>query len=129
VREHLIRLRGGWELHDPAAADPGPTRLTLPTVWDARHASRPLRLVRKFRGPKVGNARIDLAIEAVHGLRAMSLNGEPLGFDVSATGPRAVALPPLRERNELELVLELAVENAGDGPPWGRIALVIHEHE
>jgi hypothetical protein len=117
VPEHLIRLRGGWELHDLDGEPSNATPLTLPVAWEPRPTPRRLRLVRKFGRPKTGRAR--LVLEAVEGLRAMTLNGESLALDAE--------LPPLRDRNIL--VLDVVIEAASEesAAPWGRIGLLIAE--
>ncbi|APW63032.1 hypothetical protein [Paludisphaera borealis] len=123
--EHLIRLRGGWKLHDLDAEASNATPLTLPVAWESRPVPRRLRLVRKFGRPKIGRAR--LVLEAVEGLRAMTLNDDSLAVDAAPPGRLDVDLPPLGERNVL--VLDVVIESASDEPasPWGNIALAISE--
>ena len=123
--EHRIRLRGGWELREPDSASSGPTPLTLPIAWAPHPSPRRLRLVRKFGAPAAD--RVQLALEAVEGLRAMTLNGAPLAFEATATDRLVVDLPPLTERNVLTLDVERAGPSTEPSAPWGRIALVIAE--
>lgn len=125
MAEHLIRLRGGWELLDLDADASHATPLTLPVVWEPRPAPRRLRLVRKFGKPRVGRAR--LVLEAVAGLRAMTLNGGSLAIDPEPTGRLNVELPPLGERNVL--ALDVVIDGPSDEPTpdWGSIALSISD--
>jgi len=125
VPEHLIRLRGGWELRDHEAAISEPTPLTLPIAWEPHTSPRRLGLVRKFGRPHTG--RIQLILEAVEGLRSMTLNGESLAFDASSDGRLVVDLPPLRERNVLTLDVEIDAPSSDPSAPWGSIALSIAE--
>jgi hypothetical protein len=123
--EHLIRLRGGWELHDPGASTSGWSSLTLPIAWEPRSGSRRLRLVRKFGRPSA--SRVRLVLEAVEGLYAITLNGEPLAFDAASPARIVVENPPLLDRNVL--ALDVAFEGPSDEPttPWGNVALAVSE--
>jgi len=125
VPEHLIRLRGGWELLDADDANSTPSPLTLPTAWAPHPAPRRLRLVRKFGAPAAD--RVRLALEAVEGLRAITLNGVPLAFDATSADRLVVDLPPLGDRNVLTLDVDLAGPSTVPSPLWGRIALAIAE--
>ena len=121
--EHLIRLRGGWELRDADAATSTPTPLTLPISWPPQPSQRRLRLVRKFGAPAA--ERIRLVLEAVEGLQAMTLNGVPLVLNPAATDRLVVDLPPLTSRNVLLLDVDLSASSTEPSAPWGRIALVV----
>lgn len=123
--EHLIRLRGGWELSDPDAATSASTPLTLPISWAPQPSPRRLRLVRRFGAPAAD--RVRLVLEAVEGLRAMTLNGVPLVFDPAATDRLVADLPPLANRNVLTLDIDLAGRSTEPSAPWGHIALVLAE--
>ena len=116
--EHLIRLRGAWEHHDPA----GPRRLDLPTVWPPGLAS-PLTLTRRFRQPPLGPAEtISLRLEAVPGLNSARINGVELAGPDAGTSSLEIPLQGLTATN----LLSLKVDPARVGTePWGAIALVI----
>ena len=125
--EHPIRLRGGWELHPPTAGGV-PEKVALPLDgWPPQWG--PARLVRRFQTPPLDPDRetLWLRLDAVPGLRAVTLNGHPLATDPLSG---ATVLLPLgaacSTRNVLELVVEpcrAAVDR--DLSPWGEIALVV----
>jgi hypothetical protein len=122
MSEHLIRLRGGWEWHEPGA-DPS-RRVTLPMTWPAGLSGR-VRLVRSFHRPPFDPARETLAIglESVAGLVLVRLNDRELAWpDAGVTALRLPLDDPLPPRNVLELEVEPPVVGV---EPWGTIALVI----
>ena len=138
--DHLIRLRGAWELidadaHAEVAAEAAgdlPARLTLPVAWPAGSARR-LRLVRKFGRPAHDPAHesLLLALDRVPGLRGIWLNGLRLTIPDPASGRLEIPVDRLSERNELVLDVEPPAHPPGDSSPpalWGEIALVIR-HE
>jgi len=124
--EHLIRLRGAWQMRRPDDPAETPRRVVLPTSWPAEGAGT-LLLTRRFQRPPVaaGRERVRLRLEAVAGLVSVRLNGDELARP--AAGTEALELDVeglLRARNEL--VLEVAPPAPGAEPsPWGAIALVI----
>jgi hypothetical protein len=137
VPDHLIRLRGGWELIDgdsdaDAAAEASgdlPLRLTLPVVWPIGSARR-VRLVRKFGRPAHDPAHesLLLTLNRVPGLRAVGLNGLALTIPDSDQCRLEIPIDRLSERNELVLDVEPQPHPPGDSgqlAPWGEIALVI----
>jgi hypothetical protein len=132
VPDHLIRLRGGWELIDAEATAESsgdrPVRLTLPVAWP-KGSARLVRLVRKFGRPPHDPAHesLLLTLDRVPGLRALWLNELLLTLPDSNQGRLEIPLDRLSERNEL--VLDVRPPHppgeSGQSPPWGEIALVI----
>ncbi|MEW4567861.1 hypothetical protein AB1L88_08335 [Tautonia sp. JC769] len=135
--DHLIRLRGPWEL-----------RFSADSPSDARHATRiglpadaipedplPITLSRRFGRPiRVSRTQpCRLRCASVPGLLAIRLNGDPL-FErppeaALATDPIELAIPgALRDRNLIEFtVLGLAARLASPNTPWGSVVLVFPE--
>ena len=108
VSDHLIRLRGAWELTDAAAdADAAaeassnlPIRLTLPVAWPGGSARR-VRLVRKF-GRLIHDPvheSLLLALDCVPGLRGVWLNGLRQTITDPARGRLEIPIDRLAERN------------------------------
>jgi hypothetical protein len=134
VPDHLIRLRGGWELIDAASATEAeapdvPSRLTLPVVWPD-DSVRQVRLVRKFGRPAHDPAHesLLLALDRVPGLRGIRLNGLRLTIPDRTGGRLEIPFDRLSERNVLVLDVEPPPHPPGDPSPpqpWGEIALVI----
>lgn len=132
--EHLIRLRGPWELIDPQAPESQPSRLALPAER-LPSTGGPLLLRRRFGRP----ARIDgrppcsLRAEAVPGLLRIRLNGVDLPRPDAGQGGAAGAFeaaigPLLRVRNLLELEVDPGpASRTGAGLPWGSIALAFDD--
>jgi hypothetical protein len=113
---HAIRLRGGWEWHDPATPGEPPRRLALPTTWPA-DATTAARLVRRFNRPPIEAAeRILLSMEQVDGLVSARLNGT----DVVAGGEIGGLLGPTNR-----LILDVDLSSRTAETPWGEVALVI----
>jgi hypothetical protein len=124
--EHLIRLRGGWECHDP---DGGPARrLTLPVTWTPGVTGR-RKLLRSFQRPPFDPTRESLALrlESITGVVVVRLNGRERARPGASPGVLLLSLDdPLPLRN----LLELEIEPTACGPePWGVIALVVTERE
>jgi hypothetical protein len=132
VPDHLIRLRGAWELieADAAAEVSGalPVRLSLPFSWPAV-SSRRVRLVRKFGRPAHDPAyeSLLLTLNCVPGLRGVWLNGLRLTVPDPNPGRLEIPIDRLPERNELVLDVEPPHPPGDSSPPprWGEIALVI----
>jgi hypothetical protein len=129
MADHWIRLRGGWEWHDPEAGSV--RRLTLPRAGPVDHTA-PLLLVRAFHRPtRLGpSASLFLSLQNVAGLLSVALNGRELARP--SPGTTAVWLPidqPLPARNLLSLEVDPNGIPDGDqsGSLWGSIALVIRE--
>ncbi|WZO97989.1 hypothetical protein EP7_005041 [Isosphaeraceae bacterium EP7] len=113
---HAIRLRGGWEWHNPATPDEAPRRLALPTTWpdDAGTAAT---LVRRFNRPPIDtDEAVILRLEQVRGLVAARLNEA----EVEAGSEIQGLLGPSNR-----LILEVDLAACVDGRPWGEVALVI----
>jgi hypothetical protein len=127
--EHQIRLRGGWQWHDPKNQATDASRLvTLPIRWPSGVQGL-VRLVRHFGSPPVDadNERIALRLENVPGLVAAQLNGRELtgnsdgGWHTEA--PFEIELrDPLAPRNMLVLDVDPPTPREGD---WGHVSLVI----
>ena len=127
MAEHSIRLARAWELRgNPPDAAP-PRRVDLPARWSSVGAEGPVRLLRRFGRPAVDPAEHAVALELadVPGLGAVRLNGRVVGAGLpGAAGPTRIALGDgLEPRNTLELDVDLNA--AAPGSPWGMIALVI----
>jgi hypothetical protein len=127
MAEHLIRLRGGWELRGKAVNLP--SRLTLPL---GRFPGLPpalgLRLFRSFQPPSLDRNReqLWLRLEAVPGLTLVKLDGRTLDRP-DAGAPiehlRLDADGPLPARSELMLRVSFCFKRLDQ--PWGQITLVI----
>jgi hypothetical protein len=113
---HAIRLRGGWEWHNPAAPDEAPRRLALPTTWPV-DAGTAATLVRRFNRPPIdANEGVILRLEQVRGLVAAGLNGTNV-----VAGSEIQGLLGTSNR----LILEVDLAACIDGMSWGEVALVI----
>jgi hypothetical protein len=120
VETHEIHLRGGWEWAAAEGPPTGPARLTLPTRW-ARAASGRLRLTRRFqRPPRSPDNQVVLRLGRAPGIRAICINGQPLGPISPDLPGHEIMLGILAPRNEL--VLE--IDPPRDGSDWGFISLV-----
>ncbi|RUL88424.1 hypothetical protein [Tautonia sociabilis] len=128
--DHLIRLRGPWELlpgpGPDADAPPSPSRLDLPADSPPL-ALRPCRLRRRFgrplRLPPGSSCR--LRVEHLPGLVRVALNGRIL-VDGPPDSTLELPLPDdLLPRNLLELTLapSAAIPSASS-LPWGVVTLV-----
>ncbi|QDV33587.1 hypothetical protein [Tautonia plasticadhaerens] len=131
MAEHLIRLRGPWELIDPGAPDAEPSRLTLPADRLPRPGG-PLRLRRRFGRPARldGDPSCSIRAEAVPGLLRVRLNGVelPRPPDDRPGAFQAEVGPLLDLRNLLELEVDPARSAGAEvGRPWGSIALVFED--
>ncbi len=132
--EHLIRLRGPWELRTSTDSSAPSARVVLPTE-SLPVTEQPIVLLRHFGRP----ARVSespscrLRCESVPGVFRIRLNGELLtersSSDPYSTDPIEVPIPgPLRLRNQLELsVLPPADHFPSSAQPWGSILLVFEE--
>jgi hypothetical protein len=124
IPEHRIRLRGGWEWHDPDGARP-PRRAVLPL--DAPPGGPgPIRLVRWFQTPRYDPAResLWLRLENVDGLGRVCLNDREIAC--GPFGPDPTLLPlgdQLPGRNRL--TLDVIPAPRSDASPWGMVALAI----
>jgi hypothetical protein len=126
MSEHFIRLRGGWEWHEPGGGS-ADRRVTLPMIWPSRLTAR-VRLVRSFQRPPLDPAREALALrlESVAGLVAAWLNDHELARpDPGTTTLRLPLDAPLPSRNVLVLEVDPPPHDPAADEPWGEIALVI----
>jgi hypothetical protein len=128
MADHRIRLRGGWQWHEP---EPGATRLvTLPMAL-AAGVPQPIHLVRPFNRPPIDPARETLLIHLQHveGLRVVRLNDREVARPETEPRELWVAVePPLPARNVLVLEAELPPPFRGtssEDSPWGEVALVV----
>ncbi|MFO0956086.1 MAG: hypothetical protein U0800_01320 [Isosphaeraceae bacterium] len=124
--DHAIRLGPAWTLTGRTAGAI-PRRIGLPATWDL--AEDPVRLERAFGRPTRGveGMAVALRLGRVSGLRAVRLNGSPLGFEADgAGGCPDVPIPDglLLARNRLELDVDRRGLVGDEGGPWGEIALV-----
>jgi hypothetical protein len=131
MRQHRIRLRGGWECDWPSD-DNRPRRLTLPLAFLAGDSTR-IRLVRSFQKPPIDADRetLWLELEDVPGLVSVTLNGAELARPDPGTRSLCPRLDPdLPPRSQLVLDVDaVLLQNAlAAGSLWGSIALVIREH-
>lgn len=128
MQEHQIRLRGGWEWHDPSNRRSRPRAVTLPFDWPAGQAS-PVRLVRKFGSPPLDPSRESLVLnlERVPGLVAVRFNDRPVPLPDPESSGLSVPLDQPRGQNELVLDVDpvRAASALRPGSQWGHIALVI----
>ena len=130
--EHLIRLRGPWELLDEAAVGPEAIRRIDLPIEILPGSDRPLRLRRRFGRPVRFRPGLAcwLRFEDVPGLVQVTLNGEPLatvpGDDVPSIDGSDVPIGSrLLPRNVLELTVAPGPPRQTEaGRPWGAIALV-----
>ncbi len=130
MKEHLIRLRGGWvawnENVETSSTEEGPgERISLPRTWTSTTRPRRVRLVREFGAPRLDPDResLSLRMEQVPGLISARLNGQELALAESGTSFREFPIGPLLSRRNL-LILEVEPEGQ---KLWGVIALVIHD--
>lgn len=135
--EHLIRLRGPWDLlEDPSPADRRASRISLPTHFFP-DADRPLILRRRFGRPALidGQLPCRLRAEQIPGLIRMNLNGETLSEPADSPEAKGELLevevgPLLTIRNVLELTVDPRRAAAGlSEQPWGSIALVFDDED
>ena len=129
MTDHPIRLRGGWERLPPVAGAQ-PCRITLPLDrWPGDWPR--LRLLRRFRTPEYDTAveSLWLRLEALNGLVAAALNDCPLPVTASPDGTALIPIGGLcRPGNVLTLDVDPDARTAaGDGLPWGAVALVIRQ--
>jgi hypothetical protein len=116
LQGHAIRLRGGWEWHDPDAPGQPPKRLALPTAWPANSGSF-ARLVRRFNRPPIdADERVILSMERVDGLVSASLNEAEV---VSGAEIQQI----LHATNRL--ILDVELSDCAGVASWGEVALVI----
>ena len=115
---HTIRLRGPWQLSPASAADPTAIETNVPGDWSALGAdfAGPAHFIRKFGLPtNLSQERISLVIEQVHPRGHIELNGQLLGTQTAADGPRQYEVTKLLQlRNTLRIEVELA-RQAGPG--------------
>ena len=122
--EHLIRLRGGWSVHDPDQLQNPARSLTLPARLGPGFPRR-ARLERKFGRPRhdPSGEIISLLLEGVPGLIRVVLNGDE--HEPPSTGDR-LELTNLSLGPRNVLMLEVELDDSGDlDHPWGAVALVI----
>jgi hypothetical protein len=133
--DHAIRLRGGWERHDPSGEgwSDHACRLALPLAWAAADPPR-VRLVRHFQAPPIDPLRetLGLQLDDVPGLTAVELNGQCLARPDPATRSLWLPLPvPLPSRNRL--VLDVATPgheiDSATKCLWGQVALVVRPRD
>lgn len=126
--EHLIRLRGPWEVYFLANSPRPPTRLSLPVpVLPASEDSR--LLLRHFGRPVQWNQDIPtvLRLDQVPGVVVVSLNGETVAeHPATESGPLEFPVARLlRPRNVLELTVAPGPDRTGErGLPWGSVSLI-----
>jgi hypothetical protein len=127
MREHWIRLRGGWEWFELSERPTRSRRLTLPVEQWPASLSGPIRLVRRFGCPPLDPAResLVLRLEDVSGLVALRFNDRQL--EPPADGSDSLRLEPVLPRNELVLDVDpTRATGRHDSPTrWGQIALVV----
>ena len=130
---HRIRLRGPWEVIGqsripPSEPLPQPTTMTLPCRWRdggwVGFAGRVLHRRRFGKPTNIAEQKIWLTCAGVEGSVAVRLNGESILDRPASDGPFSVEVTDsLRDRNELELVVEADSDTGG---VWGEVALEIH---
>jgi hypothetical protein len=126
VRDYRIRLRGGWEWHEPSPP-PGspPRRVALPLQWDPAQPG-PVRLIRHFGSPPIDPQReaLELRLENVPGIVALCLNGEAFSSFGDFLG---LPLQSGRSRNELVIDIDPRLAAQGSRPDlaWGQVAIVV----
>jgi hypothetical protein len=128
TREHLIRLRGGWDRQAPS--DPQTAgKIALP-LTSSPAGSVPVWLVRHFQTPPIDVAResLWLRLSDCPGVVSVVLNAR----EIARPGPSGepLILPINLEpagRNRLELLVEPPVRPDTSNEPtvWGHVALVI----
>jgi hypothetical protein len=132
ISEHVIKLRGGWEWHDPAEAS-GLRRATLP-LDEFPAAPGRFRLVRHFQTPPLDphSESLLLRLEHVPGLVSVSFNGVNLPTEPSGVAPIWLRLEgTLARRNTLSLEIEPSAFStfSSVATSWGIISLVIRRNE
>jgi hypothetical protein len=123
VPDHLIRLRGGWNLDDA----PRPVTLPMPLPLPHGGSDGRIRLSRRFGLPPFDPSResLSLRLSRVAGLASARLNGREVARPSPGTSTLVIPLPdPLPRRNLLVLEVDLAAAGTPDGP-WGDVALAI----
>ena len=112
---HRIRLRGPWDVRPHTSGFPT-GRMTIPgTLRDGGWNGfvGPVSFYRRFGRPSnLGTEdRVRLAFEGVTGPAVVVLNGETIGV-VEGSGALDVT-EQLRERNELEVIVQAADDGSG----------------
>jgi hypothetical protein len=129
MREHRIRLRGGWEWESLDGPAEGPGRLTLPTRWPADDRRR-RRLTRCFQHPpREPGSRVVLRLEHVPGIEALVLDGQPAMPTAPGRSDYEIPLEARASRHCLVLVVAPSLSGSPDAVTealgWGHISLVI----
>lgn len=134
--EHLIRLRGPWQLWDSVDRPEGPSRIVLP-IDSLPSSSGPIRLQRHFGRPARSAESVSCRLRCrdVPGLRSIRLNdellAEPSPADLGPTASIEVPIPgSLLQRNILELVVDPGqARSFPSTSPWGSVCLVFNPDE
>jgi hypothetical protein len=130
MKEHVIRLRNGWESMALDSPDSPSQRVTLPLAAGREGASR-LLLTRRFGCPALnpGRESLWLRLESFAGLASLRLNGRELTLGPDAHDAIEIPLERLPARNLLALELSNALlppdGSRGDHVACGEIALLI----
>lgn len=127
MAEHMIRLRGGWELVEPRKTDAS-RRITLPAS-DLFETPARVVLSRSFQRPRLDPLRetLWLRLEAVPGLTSIALNGREVGRGPFEDPVILLAVEDLEPRNLL--VIEVEPPGAEEEMDWGSIALMVRQSE
>ncbi len=125
MSEHLIRLRGGWEVIDPGAGDGPSRRLELP-LRGSPDPGRYVRLIRRFGRPPIAAPRqsVWLRIARAPGLTGIKLNGSMIPLEGKGSQPEEIPMQGLRPRNELEIEVPPLAQGH---PEWGEFTIVIRD--
>lgn len=129
MKEHCIRLRGGWVGTNRDDPDASSFQIALPAHFD-HNAIRRLRLSRRFQRPPLDHATeaLWLRLGQVPGLLSATLNDAPLLLVPHASDLIEIPLSDLPPRNLLVLDVDLPAQSDVEPArpsPWGEVALVI----
>ena len=129
MKEHRIRLRGGWLWIDPTSSDSTPRRVSLP-LPGFPHESQRVILFRSFQSPPLEPDRetLWLHLQSVPGLVRLTLNEHELHEEPDHQKGllyRIGAALPAHNRLILDVHPADAKNDQGVQASWGEVSLVI----
>jgi len=124
---HIVRLRGPWQLIASDFSSVREIEITVPGDWSAlgEDFRGPARFIRQFGLPtNLTTERLWLAIEHVHEQAMIELNGQQLGNQTTADGPKKFEITALLQ---LRNVLSIDVAAASGPGSLGEVRLEIED--